>query len=91
MKIPEYFKGITGMAGNPSTNNKEKLKQLRGVKVQFVVDDKDSYWMSSAKKSHQLLLELEVESTLEIIKNGEHVLESLVGKGFLDRANRLIN
>ena len=91
MQMPDYFTGITGMAGNPNTNNKEKLKQLKGIKVQFVVGDKDPYWMSSAKRSHQILLDIGVESTIEIIKNGEHVMKPLIGKGFLDRANRLRN
>ncbi|WP_298761631.1 hypothetical protein [uncultured Psychroserpens sp.] len=89
MEMPEYFAGITGMAGNPNNGNKEKLKQLKGVKVQFVVGDKDAYWMRSAKRSHQLLLDFGVESTIEIIKNGQHVMKPLVGKGFLDRAERL--
>lgn len=87
--IPGYFPGITGMAGNPGTTNKEQLKKLKGVKVQFVVGDKDTYWMNSAKSRHQLLLELGVESTLEIIKNGRHIMTLLVGKGFLEKATRL--
>lgn len=89
MKMPNYFTGITGMAGNPNNGNKEKLKQLKGVKVQFVVGDRDSYWMRSAKKSHELLQELGIKSTIEIIQNGEHVMKPLIGKGFLDRAERL--
>jgi len=89
MKMPNYFAGITGMAGNPNNSNKEKLKQLKGVKVQFIVGDQDSYWMSSAKRSHQILQEIGVESSIEIIKNGQHVLKPLIGKGFLDRAHRL--
>lgn len=91
MKIPSYFAGITGMAGNPNNGNKEKLKELKGVKVQFVVGDRDTYWMRSAKKSHQFLQELGIESTIEVIKNGEHVMKPLIGKGFLDRAERLRN
>jgi len=89
MKVPSYFSGITGMAGNPNNRNQEKLEQLKGVKVQFIVGDRDNYWMRSAKKSHQLLQELGIESTIEIIKNGEHVMKPLIGKGFLDRAERL--
>ena len=91
MKMPSYFAGITGMAGNPNNSNKEKLKQLKGVKVQFVVGDRDPYWMRSAKKSLQLLQEIGVESSIEIIKGGEHVMKPLIGKGFLDRAERLRN
>tara|TARA_R110002073_G_scaffold108336_5_gene243463 strand:- start:35520 stop:36191 length:672 start_codon:yes stop_codon:yes gene_type:complete len=89
MNMPEYFAGITGMAGNPNNRNKERLKKLKGVKVQFVVGDRDTYWMNSAKRSHQILRGIGVESSIEIIKNGQHVMKPLVGKGFLDRANRL--
>ncbi|AXT20423.1 hypothetical protein D7030_04695 [Flavobacteriaceae bacterium AU392] len=89
MEMPEYFAGITGMAGNPNNNNPEKMKQLKGVKVQFIVGDQDTYWMSSAKKSHQILKNFGIESSIEIIKNGKHVLKPLVGKGFLERAKRL--
>ena len=77
------------MAGNPGTTNKDELAKLKGVKVQFIVGDKDAYWMSSAKKRHQLLLEVGVDSQLEIIKNGKHVLTELIGQGFLERAARL--
>ncbi|MEO1054438.1 MAG: hypothetical protein AAFX87_27620 [Bacteroidota bacterium] len=89
MAMPSYFSGITGMAGNPSTTDKEKLKKLKGVKVQFVVGDKDSYWMSAAKKRHAILKEIGVDSQIEIIPNGRHVLKELIGKGFLNRADRL--
>lgn len=89
MEIPNYFASITGMAGNPNISNRNKLKQLKGVKVQFVVGDKDTYWMNSAKRSHQILLELGVESSIEIIKNGKHIMRPLIGKGFLDRVERL--
>ncbi|WP_299111700.1 hypothetical protein [uncultured Winogradskyella sp.] len=89
MEIPEYFTAITGMAGNPNNSNTEKMKKLKGVKVQFIVGDKDTYWMNTAKKSHKILQSIEVESSIEIIKNGKHVMEPLIGKGFLDRAERL--
>ena len=89
MAMPEYFAGITGMAGNPGTTDKEKLKKLRHVKVQFVVGDQDTYWMNAAKKRHQILQEIGVDSSIEIIKNGRHVLTNLIGEGFLERANRL--
>lgn len=89
MAMPEYFAGITGMAGNPGTQDKNKLKRLMGVKVQFIVGDKDAYWMRAAKNRHQLLLDTGVDSSIEIIKNGKHVLSELIGQGFLDKAHRL--
>lgn len=89
MKIPGEFQGITGMAGNPGTTSEIELKKLKGVKVQFVVGDKDSYWMRAAKQRHEILKKIGVDSSIEIIKNGKHVLIELRGKGFLERANRL--
>ena len=91
MELSDDFAGITGMAGNPNTSNLKKLNKLKNVKVQFVVGDKDSYWMSSAKRSHKILLEIGVDSRIEIIKNGPHVMTELVGKPFLERAHRLRN
>lgn len=89
MSMPEYFAGITGMAGNPGTQDESKLKNLKGVNVQFIVGDKDSYWMKAAKDRHQILLKLGVNSQIEIIKNGKHVLSELIGEGFLEKAHRL--
>ena len=43
MAIPEYFEGITGMAGNLRITDVEQLKSLKGVNVQFVVGDRDNY------------------------------------------------
>jgi hypothetical protein len=45
--------------------------------------------MNSARKSHQLLLDIGVNSTIEIIKNGQHVMKPLIGRGFLDKAKWL--
>ena len=89
MAMPDHFTGITGMAGNPGTRDIEKLSKLKGVKIQFIVGDRDSYWMRAAKDRHELLISAGVESQIEIIKNGPHVLQDLIGKGFLERAHRL--
>lgn len=89
MRMPDNFHSITGMAGNPGTRDKKKLAALKEVKVQFVVGDRDTYWMNAAKDRHKLLLELGVDSSIEIIKNGKHVLTELIGTGFLMRANKL--
>ncbi len=89
MALPSYFHSITGMAGNPGTTNTDKLGKLKGVKVSFVVGDKDTYWMNAAKNRHQRLLEIGVDSRIEIIKNGPHVMKDLIGKGTLARMDKL--
>ncbi|MDW3193794.1 MAG: hypothetical protein R8G66_15590 [Cytophagales bacterium] len=89
MSIPNHFHSITGMAGNPGTTNKNKLSQLKGVKVSFVVGDNDNYWMNAAKDRHQRLLDAGVNSRIEIIKNGPHVMRKLIGKGTIERMDQL--
>lgn len=89
MAIPEQFHSITGMAGNPGTRDVQRLSKLKNVKVQFVVGDKDTYWMNASKDRHTKLLEAGVASQIEIIKDGRHVLTELVGEGVLSRMNKL--
>ncbi|MEO9483779.1 MAG: hypothetical protein ABJG47_10055 [Ekhidna sp.] len=89
MKMPEYFHSITGMAGNPGTRKGDELAKLKDVKVRFVVGDKDTYWMNAAKDRNAKLLEVGVDSQIEIIKNGKHVLTALIGKGVLTRMDEL--
>ncbi|MEO9871868.1 hypothetical protein [Ekhidna sp.] len=89
MSIPEYFHSITGVAGNPGTRNFQELTKLKEVKVRFVVGDKDTYWMGAAKDRHSKLLEARVDSEIEIIKDGKHVLTGLIGAGVIKRMNKL--
>lgn len=89
MNMPEYFHSITGMAGNPGTRDENQLKKLKGVQVRFVVGDKDTYWMNAAKDRHTKLLNTGVNSEIEIIKDGRHVLTNLIGEGTLTRMDKL--
>ena len=89
MEMPGYFKSITGVAGNPSTTDKDKLGKLKGVKVNFIVGENDSYWLDTTKKRYQLLKEIGVDTEVEYIKNGPHVITEIIGEGFLRRSDRL--
>lgn len=89
MNMPEYFHSITGMAGNPGTRDSGQLAKLKGVKVRFVVGDRDTYWMNAAKDRHAKLVEVGVDSQIEIIENGKHVLTNLIGKGTVTRMDKL--
>ncbi|WP_420388302.1 hypothetical protein [Roseivirga sp.] len=89
MNMPEDFHSITGVAGNPGTKSEDRLSKLKDVKVMFVVGDRDTYWMNASKDRHQRLQKLNVDSRIEIIKNGQHVLTQLVGQGLLSRLNSL--
>ena len=83
MKIPEEFHSITGMAGNPGSRDSEQLKALKEVKVRFVVGDRDTYWMNAAKDRHARLMDAGIDSDIEIIKDGKHVLTQLIGEGVI--------
>ena len=89
IKIPEDFHSIMGMAGNPGTRDVNKLGSLKGVKVRFVVGDRDTYWMNAAKDRHARLKDAEVDTDIEIIKNGQHVLTQLIGEGVITRMDKL--
>jgi predicted peptidase len=88
MNMAEDFHSITGMAGNPG-NRTEQFSKLKNVKVRFVVGDKDTYWMNAAKDRHAKLLDAGVDSQIEIIKDGKHVLTELIGEGVLTRMEKL--
>lgn len=83
------FHSITGMAGNPRALSPDDIKQLKHTKVQFVVGEKDPYWKKAAEKAHTQLKAGGIDTSLEIIPNGEHVLTPLIGAGFIERLNRL--
>ena len=89
MKMPEDFHSITGMAGNPSSRNTNDFKKLEKVKVRFIVGDKDTYWMNAAKDRHQKMLDAGIDSKIEIIKNGKHVLTDFIGSKMVDHFETL--
>ncbi len=81
----DRFHSITGMAGNPRSLSKKDITALNHVKVQFVVGENDSYWRKSAQSSYEKLKAGGIETTIEIVPNGEHVLTALIGAGFMKR------
>ncbi len=89
MAHADRFHSITGMAGNPSRLSQHDIDALAKVRVQFVVGDQDPYWMRSAKTAHEALSAGGVVSSIEIIPNGEHVMTNLIGKGFMQRMEKM--
>lgn len=89
LALPDYFHGMIGIPGHPRTTSSETLAGLKNVHVLFIVGENDGYWLNQARSTHQRLQDLGVTSTLDIVKNGGHVLTELVGKGFLDRVDAL--
>ena len=85
----DRFHSITGMAGNPSGLSKTDIQALQEVKVQFVVGENDAYWHRSARNAHEKLEAGGVDSVFEIVPDGEHVMTDLVGKGFVQKLEKL--
>lgn len=80
---------VTGFPGHPSTTDEAGLLKLKPLKVSFIVGSNDSYWLTQAKNIHQRLIDLEVESYLEIVPDGGHVLSELIGDGLFERLEKL--
>jgi hypothetical protein len=89
MDHADRFHSITGMAGNPSGVSKAEIQALQEVKVQFVVGENDTYWQRSGRSAHEKLKAGGVDSVFEIVPDGEHVMNNLVGKGFMEKLEKL--
>ncbi|MEM7481618.1 MAG: hypothetical protein AAF481_10630 [Acidobacteriota bacterium] len=90
MAYPEQFLSVTGVAGMPGRGSEKDLEKLRDVRVQFIVGENDTYWKNGSEDWHQKLKALGVDSTLEIIPDGAHVMPELINKPFFERMNRLV-
>ena len=84
LNLPNYFHSVTGVPGHPRTNNKSDLIKLRNMEVNFIVGENDTYWLNAAEKYNTMLKELSIEVKLNIVKNSNHKLTSIVGDRFID-------
>jgi len=88
--LAERFHSLVGVAGFPRNNpDKATVEKLKNTKFFFIVGDQDSYWMGASKKSHEYLKSVGLESYLEIIKDGQHVLRKVDGKPFMKLMERM--
>ncbi len=84
-----HFHSITGMAGNPGRLSASDIEALRDVKIQFVVGENDRSWQRSARRAHKELQAGDIDSVLEIVPDAGHVMTDLVGKGFMQKLEKL--
>ena len=90
MAYPADFLSITGIAGMPSADSEPDIGKLSGVRVQFVVGERDSYWRKGSERWFGLMQSKGIQATLEIIPGGEHVMPELKNKPIFDRMDRLV-
>jgi len=86
--MPERFHSVSGLPGYPPPEV-EDLSQYKGVIVNFIVGENDEFWLNEARLAHQKLKKLGVETYLEIVPGGSHVLQELFGGEFMDRLDAL--
>lgn len=89
LDMPERFLSATGIPGHPTTRDTEDLAKLKNTTIQFIVGENDGYWRRESERANQQLQELGVDSHLEIVPNGGHILRDLIGKGFMKRMEKL--
>jgi len=90
MTYPERIASVTGIAGMPGAGSERSLQKLRGVRVQFIVGEHDSYWRNGSESWHAKLEAAGVESSLEIIADGEHVMPEIANEPLFERLNGLL-
>ena len=87
--MPIVFTASPAWPVYPSGLSKAEIQALQEVKVQFVVGENDAYWQRSARSAHEKLKAGGVDSVCEVVPNGEHVMTSLVGDGFVKKLEKL--
>ncbi len=81
---------VTGIAGMPGRGSEDQLGELAGIHVQFVVGERDGYWRRGSERWYKLMQEAGIPATLEIIKDGEHVMPEIADEPIFERMNRLV-
>lgn len=59
------------------------------MKVQFVAGENDPYWQRSAREAYDELVAGGVDTVLEIVPDGEHVMTNLIDEPFVQKLEKL--
>lgn len=89
MAYPLRVKCVIAAPGFPSTEKPEELKKLRGIRVSFIVGENDAIWRPGVEVAHARLKTLGVESYLEVVPGGSHLLQEMFGGEFAERLDLL--
>lgn len=83
--MPERIKSLWLVPGFPFGLKDEGLARLKGVKVCFIVGDRDPYWHQQTDVACAKLKSLGVETYLEVVEGGGHLLQEMFGGEFAER------
>jgi hypothetical protein len=89
MTYPKRVKSLTAIPGFPVTDKPEELKKLRGIRVSFIVGEKDTIWRPEVEVAHSRLSALGVDSYLEVVPGAGHLLQAMFGGELAERLQLL--
>jgi len=82
---PTRVASLWALPGFPTTDKEADLKKLVGIKVTFIVGDRDPYWYQETTIAHDRLKRLGVECYLEVVPGAGHLLQEMFGGEFAKR------
>ena len=83
--MPARVRSLWLLPGFPVGLKDDALAGLKGVKVCFIVGDRDPYWFQQSQSAYQKLQSLGVETYLEVVQGGGHLLHEMFGGEFAER------
>ena len=89
MAYPQRVKCLIAVPGFPTTDKPEELKKLLGVRVSFIVGERDGVWKPEVEVANSRLKTLGVESYLEVVPGAGHLLQEMFGGEFAERLDLL--
>ncbi|HXV12719.1 MAG TPA: tetratricopeptide repeat protein [Candidatus Krumholzibacteria bacterium] len=83
------IKSLVAIPGFPTTEKPEELKTLGGIRVLFIVGEKDTIWRPQVEVAHARLQQLGVDSYLEVVPGAGHLLQEMFGGELAERLQLL--
>lgn len=83
--MPERLHSLWLVPGFPIGLKDEGLARLKGVRVCFIVGDRDPYWHQQTNIAYYKLQGMGVETYLEVVEGGDHMLREMFGGEFAER------
>jgi tetratricopeptide (TPR) repeat protein len=87
--MPERLYSLWLAPGFPLGLKDEGLARLKGVKVSFIVGDADPYWYQQTQLAYWKLQSMGVETYLEIVRGGGHLLQEMFGGELAERLDNV--
>lgn len=80
---------VTGVPGHPRGRTAAGMGAPSSTVVQMIVGEHDGYWRREAEQAEKRLRRSGVDVRLEVVPDGGHFLDGLIGEGLIERMERL--